>query len=349
MTIKIIQIGAGLRGSHWLEYVRNYADAQTVAVVDPLAQALNNAKEIVKSTDCSFFESIDEALSTCNADAAIIASPSQFHAQHALQALEADLAVLIEKPFATNVDDACQVIRKSDKIGKPVMIGENFRFVPAERTIRKLMQDQFIGRVHTVTLADRRRQPAITQGPWVANMKYAQLQEIAIHHFDSLRGFFECLPLNISIQVYNPDGSDYRHGACTKALIEMEGGIHISYLGTLTSHRYSYLLHIEGESGELWTNRKWVMHRKKGKRFFMPLKKVSVPSGDGKPYPREGTTSLLNDLRDAVLKSKRPETNSRDNIWNVAMVQAGIMSAERGETVDLSEVLKKTDLLISDR
>ena len=252
---------------------------------------------------------------------------------------------MIEKPFAMNVAEAYDIIKLAGKVGKPVMVAENFRYVPAERTIRKLMHENFLGKPHTVTLVDRRRQPAATQGAWVAGMEFAQLQEIAIHHFDSLRSFFNRTPLTIAVQVYNPDGSDYSHGACTKALIEMEGGINITYLGTLTSHRYSYALHIEGEKGDLWTNRKWVLFRKMGGRLFMPLKKSQVPPGDEKAYPREGTTSLLNSFCEAVLKGKEPETCGKDNIWNVAMVQAGILSASEKRVVYLEEIMDENNLI----
>lgn len=54
-------------------------------------------------------------------------------------------------------------------------------------------------------------------------------------------------------------------------------------------------------------------------------------------HPQGGTTSLLNSLRDAVLHGKSAETRG-DNIWTVAMVEAGQMSDRERRTVQLSEV-----------
>lgn len=344
MPIKIIQVGAGLRGSHWLTYVQEYPDTTPVAVVDPEQNAISDAQKIIGSSACDYFQSLSEALREIDADAAIISSPSSLHAEHARQALEAGLSVMIEKPFTTSVSDALDLLKIARQNGKSIVVAENFRFVPAERTIRKLMQEKFIGEVSTVTLTDRRRQPASTQGAWVPDMEFAQLKEIAIHHFDSFRSFFDRKPISIFVNVYNPIGSDYQHGACTRSIIEMEGDIQITYLGTLTSHRYAYALHIEGEYGDLWTNRKWVLFKKKGGRLFRPIKKAAVPPGDGDPYPREGTTSLLNSLRDAVLDQKAPETAGEDNIWTVAMVQAGILSAKENRMVSINEVLDDSSL-----
>jgi predicted dehydrogenase len=322
-----------------LELVKDHLDTVSVACVDVDARALNEVQGTSGQNHCQYFTDLETALRTVTADAAIIASPSSLHAEHALKALDAGLAVMIEKPFACSVEEAHQVIQRAEVLARPVVVAEQFRFVPAERTVRQFVQEGRLGDITTVTFIDRRRMPSHTQGPWMATIEYPQLQEIAVHHFDSLRSFFGRRPLNIMARVWNPPWSDYRHGACTEALIEMEGGLHVQYLGTLTSHRYGYSVWIEGERGVLWTNRKFVLWRPHGKRFFWPVKLVKVPKGDEAPFPKEGATSLLNSLRDALLHGKKPETSGDDNIWTLAMVEAGIRSAQERRTVAIDEVL----------
>ena len=55
-------------------------------------------------------------------------------------------------------------------------------------------------------------------------MDYPQLDEIAVHHFDSFRYLFHRNAISVNARAFNPRGSDYRSGAATEALIEMEGG-----------------------------------------------------------------------------------------------------------------------------
>jgi predicted dehydrogenase len=150
--------------------------------------------------------------------------------------------------------------------------------------------------------------------------------------------------VTISCRVNNPPWSDYRHGAVTEALIEMEGDVAVQYLGTLTSDRDEYSLWVEGEEGVLWADRRRVWWRKKGWRFFVPVRKVSVPKGDELPYPREGTTSLLDSLRDAVLHGQEPETSARDNLQTLALVEAGKRSAEQNRRVMIGEILQMTSM-----
>jgi predicted dehydrogenase len=339
MAIRILHIGVGIRGRHWLEFVKDYPEALSVACVDSDPQALDQVQKTYGRGYCQYFTDLETALQTTAADVALITSPPFLHAEHALKALEAGLTVMIEKPFTRTVEEAQRVIARAEAVAKTVLVAENFRFVPAERTIRKLVQDGLVGDITSVVFIDRRRMPSHTQGPWMATMQYPQLQEIAVHHFDSLRSFFARRPLNITARVWNPPESDYQHGACTEALIEMEGGLHVQYLGTLTSHRFAYSVWIEGVKGVIWTNRKVVLWRPRGKRLFWPVRLVKVPKGDAAPYPKEGTTSLLNSLHEALQHGQQPETSGQDNIWTVAMIQAGMLADRERRTVSIDEVL----------
>lgn len=335
MTVRILQVGVGIRGGHWAEIVRDHPDTECVGFVDPDPKAGDRARQ-AGGTSTRVYPDLDAALGEAQADAALIVSPSALHADHAVRALEAGLAVMLEKPFALTVADARRVLATVRRTGRPLLVAENYRYRPAERTVRKLVGEGGLGRIDSATVVDRRHMPSHTEGPWLATVEYPQLQEIAIHHFDSLRYWLGLTPTSITVRAWNPPWSDYRHGANTDALIDFEG-VRVQYVGTMLSHRFAFSLSLEGERGTLWTDRKRVFLRKAGSRFPRPVRLVKTPPGDGAKYPREGTTSLLNSLRDAVRNGARPETNGEDNIWNVAMVEAGKRSDREGRTVRLAE------------
>ncbi len=335
--IRVLQIGSGIRGSHWLQFIKDYPDAEHVGLVDPDRAALDQAKRRLGDQNCAYFGDLDHALAETKADAAVVVSPSRLHAEHAMRALDAGLAVMVEKPLATSIADARAVLRRAETAGKPMMVAENYRYFPAERTVRALLDATRIGRVDCATLIDRRRMPSHTEGPWLASTDYPQLQEIAIHHFDSLRYFLDREPSSVTARVWNPPWSDYQHGANTEALLDFQG-VRVQYLGTMLSNRFGFSLWIEGERGVIWTNRRRVFWRPDGSRFFRPVRLVKVPPGDDAKYPKGGTTSLLNSLRDAVLLGEPPETRGEDNIWNVAMVEAAKRSDQEGRSVALDEV-----------
>lgn len=337
MSIRILHVGGGVRGRHWLEFVAGSGSARSVGCVEPDAA---NLEEVSKTSGQALptFGDLDAALSSVEADAALIASPSVMHADQAVRVLEAGLGALIEKPFAPDVAEARRVIEAGEKAGKPVMVAEQFRFVPAERTVRRVVAEGLLGRLSNVVLGDRRRMPLAMHGPWVKDMAYPQLSEIAIHHFDSLLSFFGKRPLGIAARAFNPAGSDYAAGACSQALIELEEGLQVQYLGALTSNKFGYSLRIEGDGGDLWTNRKQVLVRRRGKKLFLPVKLSKGLKGDERPYPHEGMASILEGLRSALEQGVEPETSGRRNAWAVAMVEAGILSDRERRTVDVSEL-----------
>jgi len=271
--------------------------------------------------------------------------PPPYHAGHCLQALEAGLAVMVEKPFAVNIEDALRVTVRSESVKRPVLVAQNYRFIPIEQTLRQLVRQGRVGKVLSATLISRRRRPG--KGTFLGTMDYPQITDVGVHNFDSLRSILGIEAVAVSCRASNPPWSDYRHGAVTEALIEMEREVAVQYLGTLTSDRDEYSLWVEGEEGVLWADRKWVCWRKKGWRFFIPVRKLSVPKGDELPYPREGTTSLLNSLRDAVVHGKEPETSARDNLQTLAIVEAGKRSAEEHRRVMIREILQTKSVAVS--
>jgi len=338
MSIRIIHVGVGSRGRHWLDFVFEHPDFTAVACFDKDEKALQAAAALPGQGHGSFLTSLEDALSQVKADAALITTPSFLHAPHTLQALDAGLAVMVEKPLGCNLKEAAQVVERARAVDRPIMVAENFRFFQAERTLRHMLDTGIAGRVSSAVCIDRRDQPSNTQGPWVKSREYPFLTEIAVHHFDSFRYLFNCQPVSVLAKSYNPTGSDYDHGAAAEALIEMEGGFPVQYSGTMVANRYEYSLWVEGDKGDLWTDRKRVWWRPKGRRFFWPVKLVPVPKGDELRYPKAGTVSLLNQFRDMLVQGKKPETNGEDNLWTLAMMEAGILSDREKRTVWTEEV-----------
>jgi predicted dehydrogenase len=338
MPIRLLHVGVGVRGRHWLDIVARHPDFVSAACVDQSETALQEARRRPGQEHGNFLTSFEDGLARARADAVLIASPTSLHAQHAIQALDAGLPVLVEKPLAASLADAVRVVAQSRAVSRPVMVAENYRFYQAERTLRQLLASEKAGRLHWAQCVDRRDQPANTQGPWVKAMDHPFLSEIAVHHFDSFRYLFDRRPASIFAASYNPPGSSYDKEATATAVIELDGGLPIQYGGSMLASRYEFQLWIEGERGDLWTDRKRVWWRARGGRFFLPCKSVPVPKGDELPYPKAGTVSLLNQFRDAVTQGQVPETSAGDNLWTLAMVEASVLSHREGRKVAIGEV-----------
>jgi predicted dehydrogenase len=120
----------------------------------------------------------------------------------------------------------------------------------------------------------------------------------------------------------------------------MENNVNIQYYGSLTSNRYESALWIEGDKGVLRADQAHVWWRKRGWRFFLPLRMAKIPPGDALKYPREGTATLLDQLDAAVRLKRIPETNGEDNLWTLSMVEAAMLSDRTGKIVNIADVFK---------
>jgi predicted dehydrogenase len=338
MTIRLIHVGVGSRGRHWLDIVFGHPAFTSVACVDTDQKALQQARSLPALTNANVFTDLRRALAETQADAVLVASPSFLHATQAIQALDAGLAVMVEKPLGIDLNEASDVVAKAKAVGRPLMVAENYRFFQAERTVRRLLDQGIAGSISAAICIDRRDQPSSSQGPWVKNMEHPFLTEIAVHHFDSFRYLFNRRPTSIFAKAYNPTGSDYKQHAAVEALIEMDEGFPIQYTGTFVANRYEYSLWVEGESGDIWTDRKRVWWRAKGRRFFWPVKLAAVPKGDDLPYPKAGTTSLLNQFHAAIDQGTVPETSGSDNLWTLAMLKGCMSSQQQARKVQIDEV-----------
>ncbi len=340
--MKIIHVGLGIRGRHWLEIVRDYPAGTSVGCVDPEASAIDWAKTQFPHLKNSCYEDLEKALKDIKADAVIITSPPALHAPHAIMALEAGLAIMTEKPFAGSLAEAARVVDVSHRTGQSVMVAQNYRYARCERTLQQLVRDGKVGNITHVSCVDRRLRAA--KGNFLGYVDYAQVLDVGAHHFDSLRCILGVNPVSMMARCSKAPWSEYRHGSTTEALIEMEDSVHVQYYGSLTANRYEHELWIEGDKGVLWTDRSRIWWRKRGWKFFMPIRPCKVPAGDALKYPREGTATLLDQLQASVVEGQLPETNGKDNLWTLSMVEAAMASDKTGKRVHIAELFSLAGL-----
>lgn len=69
------------------------------------------------------YERVGDLCRSSEVDAVYIATPHQFHAPHALAALEAGKHVLLEKPMALNLDDCDAMIQAAERSGLVLLVG----------------------------------------------------------------------------------------------------------------------------------------------------------------------------------------------------------------------------------
>lgn len=85
-------------------------------------------------------------------DALVVTSPAGLHAEHVAWAAGRGVPVLCEKPLAEDLPTARAMVEQMEEAGLPLWVGFTYRFSPAARRIRELVQAGAIGDVKAVRL-----------------------------------------------------------------------------------------------------------------------------------------------------------------------------------------------------
>ncbi|MGQ7274406.1 Gfo/Idh/MocA family protein [Marinobacter sp. V034] len=136
-------VGSGSIAKRHIKNLRQQFPDSSVVCVSSTGRKVN-ASEVGAS---SVAANLDIAISMAP-DFAIVASPASYHLNHANQLLAANIPVLIEKPLCVlrTELEAFRLTQFSSCIG----VAYNLRFMPAARIVKRLLDEEAIGKVSTV-------------------------------------------------------------------------------------------------------------------------------------------------------------------------------------------------------
>lgn len=146
-------------------------------------------------------------------DLVVVASPDALHADHALAALAADKHVLIDKPFATSLDDARTIAAAGEAAGKQVTIFQNRRWDADFRTLRRLIGEGALGEIVQVESHFDRWRPVPT-GLWKEERDGGAWLDLGPHLVDQALVLFgrpDAIMLDLAALRTGSPSPDYFH------------------------------------------------------------------------------------------------------------------------------------------
>lgn len=147
MDVRIGVVGFGLRGHLAREAHRPGGGSRVVAVCDLSERSRAEAAEAFP--DALVTASLSELLAA-GVDAVMVLTPDDRHAEVAVPALEAGVAVFCEKPLAISIDDCDRILEAAYRTGSRLYVGHNMRHMPVITLMRRLIDEGRIGEVKAV-------------------------------------------------------------------------------------------------------------------------------------------------------------------------------------------------------
>ena len=140
--IKVGIIGIGIRGTMFADTLLQNRYAEVTAVTDSSRENLQKASE---RYGVNGYTGSEEMMEKEDLDAVIIATPDFTHCAPVLQAAAKGISILVEKPFATNVEEAEKMFDAVERAGVICMVAFENRWNPPFVAVHNAVADGEIG------------------------------------------------------------------------------------------------------------------------------------------------------------------------------------------------------------
>jgi predicted dehydrogenase len=285
---------------------------------------------------------LEDALEAVECDAVLVASPPGTHHVVAKAALEAGKHVLCEKPLATNLQDAFDLVETADKAERVLMVSQNYRYNAPFRAVQRLLMEGELGELASIEISCRRdTRTLFAPDDFRYSMRHPYVLDMSIHHFDLIRAATGRDVRCVYARSRRVPGSPFVHHPAVAAILDLEAGVPVIYQGDWATHEpetsWNGEWEIVGEAGRLlWSG----SNEDRGtgevvfERWGRQPRRVEQP--DLVFVEREAT---LQALRAAIESAEMPETAAADNVRSLAAMLGCVSSIESGEPVDVAALL----------
>ncbi|CAJ0807992.1 MAG: Gfo/Idh/MocA family oxidoreductase [Ralstonia sp.] len=182
---RIAVAGAGYIGQAHIGAAVGSSTCALSAIVDPSPAA----KAIAEQANVPLYATLDELFEKDKPDGVVLATPNQLHVAHAMQALEAQVPMLLEKPIAATVAEAEVLVRAGEGAGVPILIGHHRAHSPIMAKARQVVDSGVLGRLVAVTGTAMFVKPDhyFVDAPWRREIGAGPILLNMIHEVHNLR------------------------------------------------------------------------------------------------------------------------------------------------------------------
>lgn len=334
--MRVIQVGAGGMGQSWLQTIDASSDAELVGVGDLNTEAASTAAARYCQDAAAFSGDVAELIERVRPDAVIDVTIPAAHHPVTTTALAHGIPVLGEKPAAVTVAEALSLAAASTVAGELFMVSQSRRYDANLEALHASIQE--LGGVGFLT-SEHFKAPRF--GGFRDEMEHPFLRDMAIHPFDMARYLLDADPVSIYCEEFNPSWSWYQGSAAASVIVEMSNGARFAYQGSWCSPGL-----------ETSWNGRWRASGAQGSALWDgdTTPKIDPPNSSGAPLSGapEGLAGSLAEFVSALRTGTTPQTEIHSNLLSLAMVEAAVLSAEKGARVIIADVIAQARTLASD-
>lgn len=301
-------IGVGSMGYNHVRIYSELENANLVAISDMVRGTLD---KVSKEFNTVGYVDYDNILQIDDIEVVNICVPTVFHHDVVMRAIEAGKNVLVEKPIASKLNEAEEMIKAAEDAGVTLATGHVERFNPAVRVAKKLIDEGAIGEV--VTANSKRL------GPFPPRIRDVGVAiDLAIHDIDIFNYLFNSRAntvfANMSSKLKNYEFEDH-----AEIMTKYDSGV-LSILETnwLTPYKKRQL-NITGIDGIISVD-----YGNQTVTLFKENNQVE----DIKVENKEPLKEELRSFVDCVQNNTPPEVSGKDGYEALRIVDAAMTSSK---------------------
>lgn len=138
-------IGVGKMGRN---HARVYSEISNLVAVCDLDEKVGD--EIANKYNCKYYKDYKTMLKENKIDVVSIAVQTHLHKKIAMDVIDLGVDLLIEKPIATTVKDALEIIKAAEGKKVKLTVGHIERFNPAVVKLKEIIKNKELGEINTI-------------------------------------------------------------------------------------------------------------------------------------------------------------------------------------------------------
>ena len=293
------------------------------------SRSLSRAEEYAARFDgTGAFGSYSAVAADPRTEAVYVCTPHHLHREHVELAAAAGKHVLLEKPIARSREEANAIIRSARQAGVTLMVAENYRYLPAARKCKELVDAGAIG---TVRLAQLQEEAPYRPGGWRSRLELSGggvLIDGGIHKVHFLRYL-----LGEPAQVYAAE--------LTPGLPGHEGEDGVVMTLRWPSGAVGLINH--AWTGSYRATPNWAAVSGSGGRVYfevdadrLHLEQADREATPELPHDPGGLLAMVREFTASIRENREPETPGEEGLKDLSVVLNAYASMRSGTAIALS-------------
>lgn len=267
---KLLVIGTGTIGQEHIRVATLLGRAKVHGIYDTSSHSLDIAEENFKSISTDKlvrYEDLESACMDPDIDLLMICTPNFTHFDVLQTALKSGKPIFLEKPMATKIDEAAQIVEIADNYESFIQIGLQYRYkAQYAETLHEVLSRDTLGDVKTISMSEYRPPFLDKVDQWNKFNEFSggTLVEKCCHYFDLINLVAQSNPvrvyasggqasnfLDLEIAGKHSDIDDHAF-----VVIDYENGVRASFTLNMFCADFSEELIVSGNNGRIVASEK---------------------------------------------------------------------------------------------